>query len=272
MLFVVGARRSGTLWLQRMIAAHPAVASIPSETYLFSYGISQVFERIQHGMISSPRVASVYADREQVVAAARGLCDAIFVSSIGPEDRLLVERTPWHAQHLGLIAEIYPDARVLHIVRDGRDVTRSLRHAALGPGDRRRSSRGMAQHRHRGETGAARRGAARGPLRGPADGARGADPLDLRMARPADRRRRARPGPERAGRQGEPRRRRERPGGKWRREWGAAELADFERVGGPLLDELGYEALDVEGPAAEPAVRAAQVTDPAPRPNRCAPI
>src|SRR5438876_565526 len=34
-VFVVGAPRSGTTWLQTMLAAHPEVAS-PQETYIFS--------------------------------------------------------------------------------------------------------------------------------------------------------------------------------------------------------------------------------------------
>ena len=37
------------------------------------------------------------------------------------------------ATELDLIAEIYPDARVLHIIRDGRAVTRSLLALPNGP-------------------------------------------------------------------------------------------------------------------------------------------
>jgi hypothetical protein len=44
-----------------------------------------------------------------------------------------LERTPWHALHLPLIAAAYPDARVIHIVRDGRAVARSLVSMDWGP-------------------------------------------------------------------------------------------------------------------------------------------
>jgi hypothetical protein len=38
-----------------------------------------------------------------------------------------------HVLHLDLIGAIYPDARVVHIIRDGRDVARSLRAKHWGP-------------------------------------------------------------------------------------------------------------------------------------------
>jgi hypothetical protein len=44
-----------------------------------------------------------------------------------------VERTPAHALHLDLIGAVFPDAWVLHIVRDGRDVARSLVSQSWGP-------------------------------------------------------------------------------------------------------------------------------------------
>jgi hypothetical protein len=136
MVFVVGARRSGTLWVQRVLAAHPGVSAVPTETYLFSYGISQVFDRLQHGLVSSPRVASVYADRDEVIAATRELCDVIFRRFGEREDSLIVERTPWHANHLELIGEIYPDARIVHVIRDGRDVALSRWKRTLGDGEK----------------------------------------------------------------------------------------------------------------------------------------
>ena len=45
MIFNAGARRSGTYWLQRITCAHPAVAEVPSETYIFSHGIAPLMER-----------------------------------------------------------------------------------------------------------------------------------------------------------------------------------------------------------------------------------
>lgn len=239
-VFIVGARRSGTLWLQRMIAAHPRVASIPTETYLFSYGISQVFERLQHGLISSPRVAAVHADRDRVVEATRGLCDAIFGGFIDPTSDLLLERTPWHAHHLELITEIYPEARVLHMIRDGRDVTRSLVAQPWGP-----NRIGEAAEEWRGTVEAAISVRDRGRHREVRYESLLASPdaqirslyewLELPVTDQAIEAALAE-----GGAQANLGADRMVGTAKWKREWGAAELAEFDRAAGPLLERLGY--------------------------------
>src|SRR5215212_5800458 len=126
MIFNVGARRSGTLWLQRVVAAHPDVAAIPTESHLFSHGIAPLLERFHHGARSSPHLGALYVDREVLLDAAREFCDRIFGELLDPGKRYLAERTPLHVLHLDLIGSIYPDASYVHIIRDGRDVARSL--------------------------------------------------------------------------------------------------------------------------------------------------
>ena len=136
MVFLVGAQRSGTNWLQRMLATHPAVVSLPSETHLFTGGMDALAERFQHGVLSSPATGNIYMDRDDFRDAARDFCDRVFA---GVADRLdaeacrVVERSPNHVEQLELIGSIYPDAWFLHIVRDGRDVARSLLSQSWGP-------------------------------------------------------------------------------------------------------------------------------------------
>jgi LPS sulfotransferase NodH len=136
LVLLVGARRSGTNWLERILTAHPAVAAMPSETYLFSHALAPLAERFQHANPGSPMMGKTFLPREAFLDAARDLFDRVFLDHLGRADgevRYLVERTPWHAQHLPLIADVYPDARVVHIVRDGRAVARSLLSADWGP-------------------------------------------------------------------------------------------------------------------------------------------
>ncbi len=133
MIFNVGARRSGTYWLQRVVTAHPQVASVPSETHLFSHGIAPLMERFHHTIKGSPQVGSGFIELEQALDAVRDLCDAFFEGYLTDDAARLAERTPLHVNHLSLIASIYPDAQFIHIIRDGRDVTRSLAAQNFGP-------------------------------------------------------------------------------------------------------------------------------------------
>lgn len=136
MVFLVGARRSGTNWLQRVLAAHPEVFAIPSETYVLSDGLRPLSERVQHGALGGRRTAAVFMERAEFLEASRDFCDRLFGGLRERSDRgarRIVERTPWHAYSVDLIADVYPDSWVLHIIRDGRDVCRSLLAQPWGP-------------------------------------------------------------------------------------------------------------------------------------------
>jgi hypothetical protein len=134
MIFNFGAQRSGTFWLQRIVTAHPAISSIPSETSLFSHGIAPLLERFHHGARSSPQVGAIYIERDRLIDALRDLCDSAFAPYLDAGAEFLAERTAVHVRHVGLIAEVYPDARFIHIIRDGRDVVRSHTSQSWGHG------------------------------------------------------------------------------------------------------------------------------------------
>ncbi len=135
MIFNVGARRSGTFWLQRLVTAHPTVGSVPSETHLLSHGIAPLLDRFQHEDPESPEVGRVYIERGKLIAALRAFCDEVFAEFLGEGQTRVAERTPLHVLHLDLVAEVYPDARFVHIIRDGRDVARSIAAQTWGPSD-----------------------------------------------------------------------------------------------------------------------------------------
>jgi len=136
LIFLVGAQRSGTNWLHRIIAAQPAVFGVPSETNLFALGVQPLIERFHQGSISSPQPGTIYMDRDALLDALRDFCDGVFArlrDPLAPQAGRILERTPDHVRVLGTIAAIYPDARFVHIIRDGRDVARSLLAQTWGP-------------------------------------------------------------------------------------------------------------------------------------------
>jgi hypothetical protein len=249
MIFNVGARRSGTYWLQRIVCAHPDVAEVPSETHLFSHGLVPLLERFQHHDPSAPDVGLVYADRAAVIGHLRALCDTVFDGF--REGRPVVsERTPLHVNHLPVIHEIYPDARIVHIIRDGRDVARSLSRQEWGPGSVATAalewsesvsagrSAGLAESVYR-EIRYERLLADPGAEIEALQAWLGLDPARGLSPALAEARRHANIGPSSRGGVGV---------GKWRDEWDAADLAAFNEVAGPLLGELGYELEPAEIP------------------------
>lgn len=252
-IFLVGARRSGTNWLHRIVDAHPDVGVIPSETYLFSGGIQPLADRFQHGLAGSAQTGFVYMDRNRFLDATRAFCDEVLdglarVIPVPPGGRI-GERTPDHVRHLDLIGSVYPDAWVVHIVRDGRDVARSLVSQDWGP-----QTLADAAEEWRSAVAAGRRSGERleryREIRyehllhdAPAEVERLFDWLELEV-RPAT--------IDKALQQsavpynvdpalptvGE---------GKWRSTFTPEDLAAVEGIAGPLLDELGYDREGTSG-------------------------
>jgi hypothetical protein len=263
LVFLVGARRSGTNWLQRMVCAHPDTVAIPSETHLFSHGLAPLASRFQHGAVSSPKTAKVYLSTEDTNDALRDVADRVFgglAASLAPSARLIVERTPWHAYHLDLIGAVYPDAAVVHIVRDGRDVARSLLSQPWGPtrmadaAEEWRSAVEVARAQGR-SLGRFREVRYEDLLADPAQGI----PDLYRWLGLDDREEVVGPALIEAGvRFNTDARRPEVAEGKWRSELSALDQRTFDRIAGPTLVEAGYErvpprplARDVVGTARE---------------------
>lgn len=240
LIFVVGARRSGTYWVQRILAAHPEVASVPSESHLFSHGIAPLFERFRHTRPDVGGIGSTYIDRDVLLDAGRRFCDRVLGESLEPGKKFLVERTPLHVLHLGLMASLYPDGRFVHVVRDGRDVARSLLANEWGPRRIDEAAREWAR-------------CARAGLRDAPDGTVEVRYEDL-LADPDRGVRRLYEGlrlpatPDALARGRAAARTHVNPdpaetpagSGKWRAEFSRRELRAFERLAGDVLDELEY--------------------------------
>ncbi|HVY08671.1 MAG TPA: sulfotransferase [Mycobacteriales bacterium] len=127
-IVVLGAARSGTTLLHRLISAHPMVAGTETgETWLFT------------------DIAPVWAEpvREQsgdgaVLSGMRGFCDSLLLTMrdrIAPDATHVCEKTPTTVWRLPVLALMYPDALYVHVVRDGRDVAASLARTWTGGAD-----------------------------------------------------------------------------------------------------------------------------------------
>jgi Sulfotransferase family len=136
MIEVLGTVRSGTTWLVELLGAHPDVGTTPGESWIFN-SLRDLWGNVH----SSDDGPSAYMDRGEIVAAMRRFCDGLFAGAAArqaPGTSWFVEKTPGHSRRIPLMAAVYPDGWYIHIIRDGRDVVRSLTSTSWGydnPGD-----------------------------------------------------------------------------------------------------------------------------------------
>lgn len=137
-VFVVGAQRSGTTMLRLMLNAHPSF-SVPFETDFLS-PLTQgtvtrelrdrtAVESALDALASEKFTAKgqIITDREAILARPISSYAELLDAAFGEYARARGKprwgiKTPSYQTQIDLLHELFPDARVIHIVRDGRDV------------------------------------------------------------------------------------------------------------------------------------------------------
>lgn len=136
-IFIGGLFKSGTSLLRAMVGQHSAIAS-GLETYWFDVdwaaGLGRGGELLSQYVAERAGYFDEDPDRAQAMAAeAAGIEDFLgrllsaHAARLGK--RRWAEKTPGNVLHMDRILAHWPDARMLHIVRDPRDVFASLREA-----------------------------------------------------------------------------------------------------------------------------------------------
>jgi LPS sulfotransferase NodH len=135
-VFIVGAARSGTTWLQAMLGAHPAVCTF-GELQLYDYYTApwvKAWKRQQE--VSRFNGLPTIWNEEQLYEILREFLKRIYsrVLETKPEASIVLDKHPGYSAHVEHINRLIPNAKFIHMIRDGRDVAVSLRAASQGWG------------------------------------------------------------------------------------------------------------------------------------------
>ena len=145
--FVVGIGRSGTTLLRLMLDAHPDLA-VPPETYF----IPQVALACKHSLSPSETFLETLSAHERwpdfdlslkrLTAEIQSLNPFALSRALRTFYQLYAERfgksrwgdkTPDYKGNMLLIQQLLPEARFIHLIRDGRDVALSVKDLFFGP-------------------------------------------------------------------------------------------------------------------------------------------
>ncbi|HHO50191.1 MAG TPA: sulfotransferase [Deltaproteobacteria bacterium] len=126
LLFILGAPRSGTTLLMRLLAAHPRVLARPEPhlmtplAYLgyFDHVGSAPYDPLVTHLAIRHFVAGLPRGEDDYVDAVRAYCDTLYGRMLAASGRdLFVDKTPAYALISPFLERIYPDARYVVITR-----------------------------------------------------------------------------------------------------------------------------------------------------------
>ncbi len=140
--FICGSPKSGTTWVQLLLNRHPAISCV-GESHLVPLlaRIAPLFddhnrmqrernERIFAGIDGFPPFPEIDAEDRRVFFDTL-LSRMMAKAATKPEFRAIGEKTPEIVEQLDLLLSVVPDARIIHVIRDGRDVAVSSWHHLL---------------------------------------------------------------------------------------------------------------------------------------------
>ena len=126
-VFLMGAPRSGTTWLQQLLVLHPQIATA-GETHIFCEGLGELLTN--HAGEDPYWGLSAWVTRPELLTLMRELIDGVMLrmrDAIRPEATHVLDKTPNHIPYAAQVAATHPDAAFIQIIRDGRDAAASAK-------------------------------------------------------------------------------------------------------------------------------------------------
>jgi hypothetical protein len=129
LVFLVGAARSGTTWLQVLLSRSPSVATV-LETHLFNLFMRSMMVQWNYDRSKGIQIGVTnLMSEEEFRALLRGVSGFVFakIAQRKPSATVVLEKTPNHVNWWREILDVWPDAHFIHIIRDPRSVVASMR-------------------------------------------------------------------------------------------------------------------------------------------------
>jgi hypothetical protein len=153
--FVCGAPKSGTTWLQRVLDAHPEVCCSGEGHFItrFSAPMSKVINAYNRGLtLEAEQVYEgrpYYADVDQAEFddMVRAFVLKRLTARADARTRWIGDKTPNYTHFLPQLHRLFPAAKIIHIVRDPRDVAVSRMAHSQRAGMTEAFTPGTEQHR-----------------------------------------------------------------------------------------------------------------------------
>ena len=108
-IILLGTHRSGSTWLGKVFSQHPILAYCEEPRHIWSWGNNYKPDDVLTAQDASPRIVEHIRRYFSHFVQMRGR-------------QRLFEKTPSNCLRIPFIRQVYPEAKMLHIIRDGRSV------------------------------------------------------------------------------------------------------------------------------------------------------
>ncbi len=115
-VFIVGMPRSGTTLIEHILASHPAIHGAGELK-----DIGSISATIPKHIANTPSYPECIPQAPYEVISGFAGSYLNRIRNMAPSAQRIIDKQPLNFYHIGLIAELFPNAHIIHAIRDPRD-------------------------------------------------------------------------------------------------------------------------------------------------------